>query len=238
MVDLRVVLVRPRNPLNVGAAARAMLNFGFHDLTIVAPHEPVWQEASSAVGAETVMRAARVVPDLLSAIEDRTLVLGTSSLERRQLTKPAVWLDEIEQVVGVDALNSRVALLFGSEKTGLNNDNLSHCHWVLRIPTNADCPTMNLGQAVAVCCYQISRVSRRHGSISTVHESAPAGEIERLIETVEQLVKGTQGPNAPSPGYKSRLRQALLRLRLSSDDIALAMGVLRDIAWQTEHKLK
>lgn len=230
--DVRVVLVGPRNPLNIGAAARAMFNFGFHDLALVAPHEPVWQEARSAVGAERVLRSARVAPDLLSAIQDRTLVLGTSSLERRQLAQPTVSLDEAEEIIRSESGSPRLALLFGSEKTGLSNDDISHCHYVVRIPTRLDCPTMNLGQAVAVCCYEISRVWRHHAGNTRQPQAASSEETERLLDAIQQLVKGTRGPTAPSPGYKSRLRQVLLRSRLNSKDIELALGVLRDIAWQ------
>src|SRR5579864_9294135 len=96
----RIVLVRPRNPLNIGAAARAMANFGFHELVVVNPYEPTWQETRSAVGAEDVVHSARAVPQLIDAISDTTLVMGTTSGSRRHLTRELIplggfsdWLD-------------------------------------------------------------------------------------------------------------------------------------------------
>ncbi len=167
----RIVLVRPRNPLNIGAAARAMANFGFSDLVVVEPHEPVWRETRSAVGAEGIVRSARAVADFEEAIADRTLVVGTTSGSRRNLDRELVPLDSLGEWLRESAgkvkrggsaragkgTRRRAALLFGSEKTGLSNDCLSHCHALVRIPTTPDCPSMNLGQAVAVCCYELAR---------------------------------------------------------------------------------
>jgi TrmH family RNA methyltransferase len=169
--EWRIVLVRPRNPLNIGAAARAMANFGFSDLVVVEPHEPVWRETRSAVGAEGIVRSARAVPGLKEAIADRTVVIGTTSGSRRNLDRELIPLDELGEWLRDGAgkvmrggsaragkgTRRRAALLFGSEKTGLSNDCLSHCHALLRIPTTPDCPSMNLGQAVALCCYELAR---------------------------------------------------------------------------------
>src|SRR5713226_5264718 len=90
----RVVLVRPRNPLNIGAAARAMANFGLRDLVLVAPYDPVWQETRSAVGAEEVLKRARAVNELGDAIGDATLVVGTTTGSRRNLDRDLIPLSE------------------------------------------------------------------------------------------------------------------------------------------------
>jgi tRNA/rRNA methyltransferase len=236
--NVRVVLVRPRNPLNIGAAARAMFNFGFEDLVVVAPHPPVWQEAKSAVGAETVLRAARGFSDLAAAIEDRTLVIGTSSLARRQISQPTVSLDQLGDSLKKHRAEMRLALVFGSEKTGLSKDDLSRCHSILRIPTSPACPTMNLGQAVAVCCYELSRLISKNRFVTRSTEPVSAGELERLLNAVEPLVEGTQGSRMPSRRYKARLRQMLLRSAMTSEDVTLALGVLRDLSWRIEHPCK
>src|SRR5215469_14739527 len=93
----RIVLVRPRNPLNIGAAARAMANFGFRDLVVVAPHPPVWQETRSAVGAEEVILSARVEDDLRRAVADATLVLGTTAGSRRSLDRSLIPLNGLPE---------------------------------------------------------------------------------------------------------------------------------------------
>src|SRR5439155_26319852 len=176
----RVVLVRPRNPLNIGAAARAMANFGLRDLVVVKPYAPVWQETRSAVGAEGIVERARAVDGLSEALGDAALVVGTTAGSRRNLDRDLVPLDEFSSWLGSHrsrAANApkRAALLFGSEKTGLSTEQMSYCHALVRIPTCADCPSMNLGQAVAVSCYVLAR-SGREGD----HGGRPPGCSTRL----------------------------------------------------------
>ncbi len=241
---VRIVLVRPRNPLNIGAAARAMANFGFSDLVLVAPHEPLWQESRAAPGAETLLRKARVVPTLQEAIEDRTFVLGTSSLARRK-SVPAV--SAVHAVVPLDRFPAfweeagcpdRLALVFGSEKTGLRNADLDCCHAILRIPTVADCPSMNLGQAVAVCCYEVRRLAgwSRERSVALLAR-ATVGEITRLAEAIEKLL-GDAGstPTGRQKARSAQLRRMLLRWPITSQDVTLALGVMRDLTWQFHGK--
>jgi TrmH family RNA methyltransferase len=153
----RVVLVRPRNPLNIGAAARAMANFGFSDLVLVEPYGPAWQETRSAVGAEDIIRSARATSSLVDALEGIAVVIGTTSGHRRTLDRELLNLESLSQWIEHREYSGRAALLFGSEKTGLTNEQLSYCHALIRIPTAARCPSMNLGQAVAVCCFELAR---------------------------------------------------------------------------------
>ena len=162
-LDWRIVLVRPRNPLNIGAAARAMANFGFADLAVVQPYAPVWQETRSAIGAEQIVQSARAVDDLRQALADRTLVVGTTAGSRRNLDRELISLADFPAWLGKRPRLKRAALLFGSEKTGLSNEHLSYCHALVRIPTTPACPSMNLGQAVAVCCYELARAGAAPG---------------------------------------------------------------------------
>jgi TrmH family RNA methyltransferase len=154
---LKVVLVSPRNPLNIGAAARAMANFGLSRLSVVAPYEPHWREAKSAVQAEDLLRNARRTQRLSEAVADCALVLGTGSLTRRKPEQPVVPLPAVAPIV-LAALSrrSRVALVFGPEKRGLTREDLSLCHYVVEIPTHPRQPSMNLAQAVAVCLYELT----------------------------------------------------------------------------------
>ena len=157
-IDWRVVLVRPRNPLNIGAAARALANFGLADMAVVAPFEPTWNEArTSAVGGEKVIAAARSLPTLLEATEDARLVLGTTTGMRRNLGREILTLPELPSWLRRRKARGKAAFIFGSEKTGLSNDDMTLCHALVRIPTAPDCPSMNLGQAVAVCAYELAR---------------------------------------------------------------------------------
>src|SRR5207244_7171980 len=154
---LRVVLVSPRNPLNIGAAARAMSNFGCLHLRVLNPYELAFREARSAVGASPLLDRAEEFKTVAEAVADCTLVVGTTAVGRRQPQHPVRCLGQAARPLRKHLTTSRVALLFGSEKRGLSNEDLSHCHWLLRIPTREEHRSMNLGQAVAVCLYELAR---------------------------------------------------------------------------------
>lgn len=237
-MDWRVVLVRPRNPLNIGAAARALANFGLRDLAVVDPFPPTWEEArSAAVGAEEVVRSARVVPTLLEAIGDVTLVLGTTTGSRRHLDRDLLPLPDLAAWLRSRKHSGRAALLLGSEKTGLSNEHLSLCHALVRIPTTADCPSMNLGQAVAVCAYELARsggLAVRPPGV-TVRGSQPA-EVQALDRVLERAAGVLDVAGYLTPRSRAatliKLRQLLLDLQLSSRDARVLGGVLAQVEWK------
>src|SRR5499425_3410824 len=140
--NLRVVLVAPRNPLNIGAAARAMSNFGFTHLRVVNPYEVAFREAKSAVGASPVLASAEEYPTIAKAIADCSVAVGTTAIGHRQLQQPVKLLAKAALSLRGKLRHSPVALLFGSEKWGLSNEALSHCHWVLHVPTREEHQSM------------------------------------------------------------------------------------------------
>src|SRR5208283_4752561 len=146
--NLRVVLVGTRNPLNLGAAARAMSNFGFAHLRAVNPYEVAFREARSAVGASAILANAEEYTTVAEAVADCTLVVGTTAVRHRELQHPLHRLEHGIRLIRKRIASERVALLFGSEKVGLSNDDLSYCNWLMRIPTYEEHISMNLGQAV------------------------------------------------------------------------------------------
>jgi len=251
----RVVLVRPRNPLNIGAAARAMANFGLRDLVVVKPYAPVWQETRSAVGAEGIVERARAADGLSEAIGDAALVVGTTAGSRRNLDRDLVPLDEFSSWLGSHrsrAANApkRAALLFGSEKTGLSTEQMSYCHALVRIPTCADCPSMNLGQAVAVCCYELARAGALDSDLKNqarataerppakVHLSDPANlqPLERVLERAARVLDdvGYLKPKSRSATLV-KLRRLLLGLGLTNHDVKILGGVLAQIEWKVRN---
>ena len=148
-MNLRFVLVRPRNPLNIGAAARAMANFGFSDLAVVKPFAPVWRETTSAPGAEKLVQDARVFSSIDQAIADCHLVVGTTALRNRRPERPVVSLPRLMDYLNNEAPSPflskengafQAALLFGPEKTGLSGPYLERCHFWITIPTDPACP--------------------------------------------------------------------------------------------------
>jgi TrmH family RNA methyltransferase len=236
---LRVVLVNTRNPLNVGAAARAMSNFGFSRLRVVNPFELAFREAQSAVGAAPLLAQAEEFKSLGEAIADCSLVVGTTALSRRDPLHPVRDLQQGARVIRKHFATSPVALLFGSEKRGLSNEDLSHCHWLLRIPTREEHRSLNLGQAVAVCLYELASRAKSPWA-SGKSAVAKAGDLERLtLLLLEALgasgyLKNLQDhrrPGSPAP-VKEKIRRFIRRMKLSTTDADLLLGMLRQILWK------
>src|SRR5260370_41657686 len=132
--NLRVVLVATRNALNIGAAARGRSNFGVRRLRVVNPYEVAFREARSAVGAAPLLAKAEQYESVAEAVADCRLVVGTTAVGRRDLQHRLQRLDEGALAIIRQLKTGLVALLFGSERFGLSNQGLSHCHWGMRIP--------------------------------------------------------------------------------------------------------
>jgi TrmH family RNA methyltransferase len=238
-----IVLMAPRNPLNIGAAARAMANFGFSHLTVVAPYEPHWREAQSAVGAEALLQNARRTGSLAEAVADCTLVLGTGTLEHRKPEQPVLLLPELaSHLRGHRAPGRRVALVFGPEKHGLTREDLSYCHHLLVIPTAPQQPSMNLGQAVAVCLYELAtRLAVPEHEIpsepATLNQPpASAADLHRLAGVVEETMQAAgYSPAAMRAANRHDLDLLLRRLTLNAPDATRLLGLFRRILWRLRH---
>ena len=228
---LHVVLVRPRNPLNIGAAARAMSNFGFSSLRLVNPYAVAFREARSAVGASEVLENASEHESLTEAIEDCLLVVGTTAARHRELQQALKTPAAAAALIRKRLASGNVALLFGSEKTGLSANDLSYCHFIVRIPTTGNI-SMNLGQAVAISLYELIREKekpRMHEKIAT----AESGQIERLTRLLFEILSksGYVKPGSETVSLQ-KMRRLLRRLQISQDDTELLQGMLRQIDWK------
>src|SRR5271165_2524505 len=220
MENLRVVLVATRNPLNMGAVARAMSNFGATRLRVVNPYEKAFREARSAVGAAAVLR---------EAVADCGLVVGTTAIGNREIKHPLRSLDKAGPVIRKRLARERVAILFGSEKKGLSNEDLSYCHWLVHIPTRGEHQSMNLGQAAAVCFYELGRGTR------SVEEGVNRGAAS--METVERITKSLLACLVKS-GYvaarseelaEEKLRRMVRRFSLDEADAEVFLGMVRKV---------
>jgi TrmH family RNA methyltransferase len=231
---LTVVLVSTRNPLNIGAAARAMSNFGFLRLRVVTPYEVAFREARSAVGAAEVLKNAEECASVAEAVADCTLVVGTTAAGHRDLLEPLQELGQAAPLIHREMQSGRVALLFGSEKRGLTKREMSHCHMLLRIPTREEHLSMNLGQAVAVCLYEIARHTReREVPMERAKERATAVEVERMSGVLLQTLKASGYVNDPAPAeIEERVRRLLLRMDMRSSDVEIWLGMLRQVGWK------
>ncbi len=237
-----VVLVRARNPGNIGAVARAMHDFGFRHLRVVNEYAIPFDEARSAVDAAAVLASAESFSSLAEAVADCTLVVGTTAVGARSLEHPLHALPEAAALIQsqVASETGRVALLFGSEKTGLSNDELSHCHWLLTIPMQQHedlrHPSMNLGQAAAVCLYELVRQTGVHAGTG-VREAARADEIERFMELFRETLEATGYTRRhPANCSDEQLRRLVLRMGLSAADVPVWIGILRQVLWRIHRK--
>ncbi len=230
---LRVVLCSPRNPLNIGAAARAMSNFGFTELRLVNPYEVAFREARSAVKAQHVLAEARQYATLAEAVADCGLVVGTTSIGHRALEHPLRRLEYGGRLIRKKLAESPVALLFGSEKFGLSNEEMSHCHWLLRIPTREEHGSMNLGQAVAVCLYEIVRNPAAAKKSPEPRQPADAADLERLTELLEEVLERSGYVHARVEGStRMKIRRLVRRMDLRAHDAEVWLGILRQIRWK------
>jgi len=239
-----VVLVSPRNPLNIGAAARAMANFGFSRLAVVAPYAPHWREARSAIGAPELLQNAKETESLADAVGHSTLVVGTGTLTYRKPEQRVVRLPDLAPLVRREMERSgRVSLVFGPEKHGLTREDLSYCHLLVEIPTDSHQPSMNLGQAVAVCLYELA--SRAFVADNGTGESAgletsnskgaaaASDRLELLAGVVERaMVAADYSPASMRAANRHDLRLLLRRLAPNQRDARRILGLFRRILWR------
>ena len=229
---LRVVLVSSRNPLNIGAAARAISNFGFSHLRVVNPYEKAFRTARSAVGASELLASAKEYTSVADAVADCTLVVGTTAVRHRELHHPLRRLEYGGRLIRKHMSSGRVALLFGSERYGLSKLDLSYCHWLIRIPTLEQNISMNLGQAVAVCLYELIRDGKAAGR-SEKQTLATGGEIERITALLADVLS-TSSYMLPQRAAETeqRIRRMVRRIKLSAQDVEAWLGILRHVQWQ------
>ncbi|MFA6583905.1 MAG: RNA methyltransferase [Elusimicrobiaceae bacterium] len=221
MKSVKIILVRPRNPLNIGAAARAMANFGFSELAVVDPYGPVWENARSAIGAGDIIKNALIAKDVGEAVADCHYVLATTAGQRRTPERFVVLLPDLrafalEQASGE---NFKLGILFGSEKTGLTNKHISFSHMLLNIPTSENQPSMNLGQSVAVVCYELSKFAGKITPLKgTTALPASVEEINRLTMEINEIFKSAASGTDPREEMRiQRIRKVLFDLHLSQE---------------------
>ncbi|MDP9039402.1 MAG: TrmJ/YjtD family RNA methyltransferase [Acidobacteriota bacterium] len=239
---ISIILVRARNPANIGAVARAMHDFGFTNLRVVNEFAVPFEAARSAVDASAVLSAARSFSTLEEALADCTLVVGTTAVGERELRHPLLTLPaaapQLRRHLGAEP-HTRIALLFGSEKTGLSNEELSFCHLLLTIPMyphpDVRHPSMNLGQAVAVCLYELTRMDAPSNTPAAPDDLMlpPSAEIERLTALLREMLEEigyTQ--HHPANTSAPELRRLVRRMGADVRSAPVWMGIFRQVLWK------
>ena len=239
--DVRMVLVNPSHPGNIGGAARAMKTMAVKQLVLVSPREypdprAVWR----AAGARDLLETARVVDTLDEAIADCDLVVGTSARGRR-IPWPVVDARQCAEQIYVEPSSSKVAILFGREDRGLNNDELHRCHLHVHVPTSEEYGSLNLAMAVQIICYELrmrllqSDLSEGNNPNPSVMQDwdepfANAADVERLHEHLAEVLAqiGFYNPAEPKQ-LLTRLRRLFARVRLDKMEINILRGILTTV---------
>ncbi len=237
--NLCIILVRTRNPLNIGAVARAMANFGGSQLRLVAPYDLAFREARSAVGASGLLANAEVCQCVAEAVADCDLVIGTTAATKRSVSLPLIILPRAAPQIADAAHTGKVALLFGSEKRGLANQDMSYCHWLMRIPTTQQFPSMNLAQSVVVVLYELARTWNQtpatveSEAIPTADPPAKMQSLLRLAEVMHEALECSgYFSESAAASSEEQLRRLLLRMKLTEPDSEIVVGMFRQILWK------
>ena len=210
-----------------------MANFGFSCLRVVNPYDVAFREARSAVGAAPLLQTAVEYPTVAEAVADCTLVVGTTSIGHRELQHPIRRLEYGARLILRKVASTPVALLFGSEKFGLSNDDLSHCHWLIRVPTVDPELSMNLGQAVALCLYELARDPKAVGARAGKIGPATAGETEQITaRLIEVLEKSGYINDVTAGSTEEKVRRLVRRLEIAKRDAPVLLGMLRQVLWK------
>lgn len=221
-----MVLAEARNPLNIGAAARAMSNFGFARLRVVNCYDVAFRNARSAVGAPHVLADAEEFASVAEAVADCSLVVGTTAGDGRHREHPLHHLDAGGGMILARLKTERVALLFGSEKYGLSNDDLSYCHCLMRIPTREAHGSMNLGQAVAVCLYELIRKEDAAAEPDRQPEASGAALVRMEASLTTALRRSGYTKPGAEEAMEEKVRRLVRRMHLSEEDAELWTGML------------
>ena len=222
--DIKIILVRPRNPDNIGAAARAMANFGLSELALVGAFETDWNEAAknwrleasvSAIHSMDIIESARLYGTITEAAADCSLILGTSALHWLNPERDVILLSKAAEYVAANS-GGKTAVLFGSEKTGLTKEEMSFCRALINIPTLPKQPSMNLGQAVAVTAYELAaRGTAAAPSGARAGYEAKPMEIERMVQQICGKLEKEEGPHWGKEAQMRDIRRGLVDARLT-----------------------
>jgi len=229
---IRIVLVAPSHPGNIGAAARAMKNMALDDLVLVNPKQFPDAEASArAAGAADLLSAARVVPTLAQALEGCGFVAATTSRDRDQYFRVMDVRDAAARIVA-ESQRAPAAVVFGAERTGLTNEELEAAHALIRIPASSVYPSLNLSMAVQLVTYELFRA--RAGPLPAMAADPPAAplaspaEMERLYAHLAQVLEEIEFRDRTQSAthLMGRIRRFLQRAELDHNEVSILRGIL------------
>ncbi len=232
---VEIVMVGTTHPGNIGAAARAMHNMCFKKLVLVDPQCPVGDIAyARSSGAHAILDQRKTVGSLQEAIADSQLVIGLTA-RQRSLSWPELNPQQISQEIISNGSGVRTALLFGREHSGLTNDELMLCNYMVSIPTNPEFSSLNVASAIQVICYEIYQKLLSEKPLSNKKNELPeelstAGDIEGYFSHLQQVLLATEFLDPQNPGLlMQRLRRLYQRVGLSKTEVNILRGILNSV---------
>jgi len=234
---IKIVLVNTSHPGNIGAAARAMKNMALHRLVLVSPDEfPSGVAVGRAAGAVDLLDRAEVVGSLQEAVADCSLIIGTSA-RSRSIPWPMLSPEDSASKLVVESGQHPVALVFGREASGLNNDELQQCHFHVQIPANPDYSSLNLGAAVMVLGYELYKAHQAAEVSQARNEEeywdqplSSAEQVEHFYAHLERLLVAVDFHDPDNPRQlMQRLRRLYGRIRIDEMEMNILRGILTHI---------
>jgi tRNA/rRNA methyltransferase len=228
--SVSILLVRPRYHENIGSVARAMKNMGLNQLIVVDGSSPLHRDAYKlASGAEDILERAEEFPTLQEAISEMGCVVGMTSRAGKERSPLLTPRKMAEKLISISEKNS-IGLVFGSEKEGLTNEELSLCHRYVRIPSAHAFPSLNLAQAVMVLCYELFQSSM------TIQEETPrlasSDRLERMLEHMERTLVAIGFLDAENPERIMRvLRKIFGRSQMDEREVQILQGIWSKVDW-------
>ena len=231
---IRIVMVETSHPGNIGAAARAMKNMCLNRLYLVRPHRfPDGEAKARATGASDILEAATVCESLQQALDGCSMVLGASARSLRALPWPQLDARAAAEMVAQQEPDTEVALVFGREHSGLTNEELALCNYLLHIPTNTEFSSLNVASAIQVVSYELmmARSDEWQPPVSSNEdEVAPAEEVDGLIDHLERIMVNVGFLDPANPRHlMRRMRRLFNRARVEKTEVNILRGVLSAI---------
>ena len=232
--DIRVVLVETSHPGNIGAVARSMKNMGLKRLFLVNPKTfPSALATERSAGADDILEQAQVVPTLRDAISDCELVLGTSA-RLRQIPRPTLNPRQTAEQVFAYPNIDKVAVIFGTERSGLTNDALAQCHYHIVIPANPNYSSLNLAQAVQIITYELYQCYLTQNpsktDVSTMIPQAPMEDVLGVFDHMETVLDKIEFLNPKSSQILLyRIKRMILKAKLETEEVNILRGIFKAV---------
>ena len=223
---VRIVLIDPSHPGNIGSVARAMKNMAITDLVLVRPRSfPHAESNALAAGADDILANARVVSTVSEAVADCGFIAGTTSRPRSYYWEFTTPRDVAARITGLPGEN-RAALLFGSERYGLGTDDLQYCNVLVRIPANPEYCSLNLAMSVQLLTYEILMAREQpHSETQLELPLAPAGDVEHFYNHLHEVLNEIDFDDRTGH-LMERLRRLFNRAQLDRNELNILRGIL------------